>query len=120
MDAVSFSEVLAAVAKGGPPAFIIAIFYGAAVLVREVRGGKAGEQEKAHLAGKISQLEAQVAALTSGMARMEHELEVALDLIHSMRYQRDRARVRVEYLEQLHGTEPRTEWPPEPDQKGEP
>ena len=36
MDGISLTEVLAAVAKGGPPAFIIAVFYGAAVLVREV------------------------------------------------------------------------------------
>lgn len=48
------------------------------------------------------------------MEQMENELERALDLVHSMRYQRDQARVRVEYLELIGNVEPRTVWPPEP------
>ena len=114
MDAVNVSEVLAAVTKGGPAAIILACFYGLSMLVREVRGGKVGQAERANLAAEIATLKAQVATLTDGMERMEHELERSLDLGHGMRYQRDQARVRVEYLEQLHDIQPRTVWPPEP------
>ena len=111
---MDITQWLGIITKGGPAAIILAVFYGLAMLVREVRGGKVGDAQRADLTGKIAALERQVATLTDGMERMELELERALDLVHSMRYQRDQARIRVEFLEQLHGIEPRTVWPPEP------
>ena len=114
MGDVDVSQLIGLVTKGGPAAIIIAVFYGAAMLVREVRGGKIGAQRETDLAAKIALLETQVKTLTTSMEQMENELERALDLVHSMRYQRDQARIRVEFLEQLHGTDPRTVWPPEP------
>lgn len=114
MDAINLTEVFAAVTKGGPAGILLALFFGLAMLVREVRGGKVGQTEKANLAAEVAALKSQVATLVSGMERMEEELERALDLVHSMRYQRDQARIKVEYLEQLHDTQPRTVWPPEP------
>lgn len=114
MDAINLTEVLSAVTKGGPAGIILALFFGAAMLIREVRGGKVSQTEKANLAAEIATLKAQVATLTDGLERMELELERALDLGHGMRYQRDQARIRCEYLEQLHDIQPRTVWPPEP------
>lgn len=114
MADVDLSSLIGIVAKGGPAAIILAVTYGLAMLVREVRGGKVGEAEKAGLTAKVAALEAQVATLNEGMLRLENELERALDLVHSMRYQRDQARIRVELLEQLHSVSPRTVWPPEP------
>lgn len=114
MPEVDFSQFFGLMTKGGLPAGILAVFYGLAMLVREVRGGKVGQQRESDLAAKIALLEAQVRTLTASMEQMENELERALDLVHSMRYQRDQARIRVELLEQLHGVEPRTVWPPEP------
>ena len=114
MDAVDLPSLLTAIGKGGPPAIILAVLLGLSQLVREVRGGKVGALREADLNAKIAMLEAQVRTLQSGMERMETELERALDLNHSLRYQRDQARIRVELLEQLHGVEPRTVWPPEP------
>ena len=114
MGDVDVSQLIGLVTKGGPAAIIIAVFYGAAMLVREVRGGKIGAQRETDLAAKIALLEAQVRTLTTSMTQMENELERALDLVHSMRYQRDQARIRVEFLEQLHSVDPRTTWPPEP------
>lgn len=114
MDAVDLPSLLTAIGKGGPPAVILAVLFGLSQLVREVRGGKVGALREADLNAKIAMLEAQVRTLQSGMERMEAELERALDLVHSMRYQRDQARIRVELLEQLHGVDPRTVWPPEP------
>ena len=63
------------------------------MLVREVRGGKIGAQRETDLAAKIALLETQVKTLTTSMEQMENELERALDLVHSMRYQRDQARI---------------------------
>ena len=114
MDAVDLPSLLTAIGKGGPPAIILAVLLGLSQLVREVRGGKVGALREADLNAKIAMLEAQVRTLQSGMERMEAELDRALDLVHSMRYQRDQARIRVELLEQLHGVDPRTVWPPEP------
>lgn len=114
MDAVDLPSLLTAISKGGLPAVILAVLFGLSQLVREVRGGKVGALREADLNAKIAMLEAQVRTLQSGMERMEAELERALDLVHSMRYQRDQARIRVELLEQLHGVDPRTVWPPEP------
>lgn len=114
MSDVDVSQLIGLVTKGGPAAIIIAVFYGAAMLVREVRGGKIGAQRETDLAAKIALLETQVKTLTASMEQMENELERALDLVHSMRYQRDQARIRVEFLEQLHDCQPRTVWPPEP------
>lgn len=114
MDSVDVTQLLALVAKGGPAGVLLALLLGLAALVREVRGGKVGAQREGDLNAKITTLQQQVATLTNSMERMENELERALDLVHSMRYQRDQARIRVEYLEQLHGAEPRTAWPPEP------
>ena len=111
---VDLASILSLVTKGGPAAIIIAVCYGLAMLVREVRGGKVGDAQKADLTAQVATLRQQVATLSDSMLRMENELERALDLIHSMRYQRDQARIRVEYLEQVHGTAPRTVWPPEP------
>lgn len=114
MDSVDLSQIVGLVTKGGPAAIIIAVGYVLIGLVREVRGGKVGETEKANLASEVASLKAQVATLNEGMLRMEQELERALDLVHSMRYQRDQARIRVEFLEQIHNVEPRTQWPLEP------
>ncbi|MFC4428018.1 hypothetical protein [Deinococcus navajonensis] len=114
MDSVDVTQLLGIVTKGGPAAIILALFYGLAMLVREVRGGKVGQIRESDLNARLFLLQQQVASLTENMERMENELERALDLVHSMRYQRDQARVRVEFLEQLHATEPRTVWPPEP------
>ncbi len=114
MGDVDVSQLIGLVTKGGPAAIIIAVFYGLAMLVREVRGGKVGQQRETDLAAKIALLETQVKTLTTSMEQMENELERALDLVHSMRYQRDQARVRVEYLELIGNVEPRTVWPPEP------
>lgn len=114
MDSLDITPLLSLLTKGGPAAVILAVFYGLAMLVREVRGGKVGDAQRADLAAKIALLETQVKTLTSSMEQMEAELEKALDLVHSMRYQRDQARIRVEYLEQLHDCQPRTVWPPEP------
>ncbi|WP_139806806.1 hypothetical protein [Deinococcus hopiensis] len=114
MDSVDLGQLVSIVTKGGPAAMILAFFYGLAMLVREVRSGKVGDAEKANLAGEVAKLKAQVETLTEGMERMESELERALDLVHSMRYQRDQARIRVEFLEQAHNVDPRTVWPPEP------
>lgn len=114
MDAINVTDILSAATKGGPAAIILAVFYGSAMLVREVRGGKVGQQREGDLTAKVVTLQQQVAVLTENMERMENELERALDLVHSMRYQRDQARVRVEFLEQLHGIEPRTVWPADP------
>lgn len=114
MDNLDITPWLGLVTKGGPAAIILAVFYGLAMLVREVRGGKVGQQRENDLAAKIALLESQVKTLTASMEQMEAELEKALDLVHSMRYQRDQARIRVEYLEQLHDCQPRTVWPPEP------
>lgn len=114
MPDVDVSQLIGLVTKGGPAAIIIAVFYGLAMLVREVRGGKVGQQRETDLAAKIALLETQVKTLSASMEQMENELERALDLVHSMRYQRDQARVRVEYLELIGNVEPRTVWPPEP------
>ncbi|MDO4244551.1 MAG: hypothetical protein Q4C89_00820 [Deinococcus sp.] len=114
MDNLDITPLLSLLTKGGPAAVILAVFYGLAMLVREVRGGKVGQQRENDLAAKIALLESQVKTLTVSMEQMEAELEKALDLVHSMRYQRDQARIRVEYLEQLHDCQPRTVWPPEP------
>jgi len=114
MDAINLADILGAVTKGGPAGILLALFFGLAMLVREVRGGKVGQQRETDLTAKVVQLQAQVQTLTESMERMEGELERALDHVHSMRYQRDQARVRVEFLEQLHDVQPRTVWPPEP------
>lgn len=114
MDAIDLPSLLTAISKGGLPAVILAVLFGLSQLVREVRGGKVGALREADLNAKIATLEAQVRTLQNGMERMEAELERSLDLNHSLRYQRDQARIRVELLEQLHGVEPRTVWPPEP------
>lgn len=114
MDNVDFTQLLPLITKGGPAAMILATLLGLAHLVREVRGGKVSTLRESDLTAKISALEARVTTLTDGMERMELELERALDLVHSMRYQRDQARIRVEFLEQVHAVEPRTMWPPEP------
>lgn len=114
MDNVDLTQLWSIVVKGGPAAIILAVFYGAAMLVREVRGGKLGDAQKADLSTKITQMQEQISVLQGKFDALEQELEHALSANHAMRYQRDQARVRVEYLEQLHDVQPRTIWPPDP------
>ncbi|MFB9991159.1 hypothetical protein ACFFLM_04060 [Deinococcus oregonensis] len=45
------------------------------------------------------------------MAEIKTALTEVLAANHTRRYQRDQARVRVEYLEQKHNEDPRTVWP---------
>ncbi|GAA5514759.1 hypothetical protein Dcar01_03520 [Deinococcus carri] len=120
MDNVDVTQLIGLVTKGGPAAIIIAVFYGLAMLVREVRGGKVGDAQKADLTAQVAQMRTQLDALQAKFDTLAAELEETLHTVHTMRYQRDQARIRVEFLEQLHDCQPRTVWPPDPDLKGEP
>lgn len=114
MDSVDLTPFIGLLTKGGPAGIVLAVFFGLAALVREVRGGKVSAGREADLNAKIAQMQAELQELRVTMTKIETELDLSLDLNHSLRYQRDQARVRVEYLEQVHSVEPRTVWPPEP------
>ncbi|MFC6663925.1 hypothetical protein ACFP9V_19130 [Deinococcus radiopugnans] len=100
--------MISQIMKGGPAAIVLSILYGLAMLVREIRGGKVS-------AGQNADLVARVGALETEMQKIKDLLEEAQGEAHRLRYQRDQARVRVEYLEQLHNVQPRTKWPEEED-----
>ncbi|MBB6016819.1 hypothetical protein [Deinococcus radiopugnans] len=102
------TPVISQIMKGGPAAIVLSILYGLAMLVREIRGGKVS-------AGQNADLVARVGALETEMQKIKDLLEEAQGEAHRLRYQRDQARVRVEYLEQLHNVQPRTKWPEEED-----
>ena len=110
---MDITQLIGLITKGGPAAIILAVLYGLAMLVREVRAGKVSSDREAGL-------NARVTALETEMTKVKAALEEAVDALHGMRFQRDQARVRVEYLEQVHGVDPRTTWPPDPEVKGDP
>lgn len=120
MDSVDITQIISLMTKGGPAAIILAILIGLSYLVREVRGGKVSTEKEADLLAKITQMQTQIDTVQRKLADMENELDAALNTIHTMRYQRDQARVRVEFLEQVHDVQPRTVWPPEPEAKNNP
>lgn len=105
---MDLTPVISQIMKGGPAAIVLSILYGLAMLVREIRGGKVS-------AGQNADLVARVGALETEMQKIKDLLEEAQGEAHRLRYQRDQARVRVEYLEQLHNVQPRTKWPEEED-----
>ncbi|MVN86804.1 hypothetical protein GO986_08515 [Deinococcus sp. HMF7620] len=113
MEGFDLAPVLNLVTKSGPAGIVLALFFGLAALVREVRGGKVSAGKEADLQAQVAQLRTELQDLRTAMTKLETELDTSLDLNHSMRYQRDQARVRVEYLEQTCNIEPRTVWPPE-------
>ncbi|UQN06682.1 hypothetical protein [Deinococcus sp. QL22] len=86
MDNVDFSALIGIVTRGGPAAIILAVFYGPATLVREVRSGKVSAGREADLGKWVETLEAEMM-----------EIKTSLAANHSLWYQRDQARVRVEY-----------------------
>ncbi|MFB9991210.1 hypothetical protein ACFFLM_04335 [Deinococcus oregonensis] len=106
MDNVDLTPIIGIVTKGGPAAIIIALFYGLAMLVREVRAGKVSAAKEADLTKRLETLEGEMAVIKTGFASMQAAN-------HALRYQRDQARVRVEYLEQKHNENPRTVWTPD-------
>lgn len=114
IDFSQLASVLGAViSKGGPPAIILALFIGAAALVREIRGGKISSEKEADLIARLGRMQVQLDTLQSKFDGLEAELESAYNTIHAMRYQRDQARIQAERL----GYDP-TLWPPDPAQPG--
>lgn len=106
--------------KGGPAAFVLALGYTLIGLVREVRGGKLGAQEKDGLTAQVAKMQAQLDLLQGKVDRLEAELEHSERINRELYRQRDQARTRVEYLEMLHNIDPRTGWPPDPDSPATP
>jgi hypothetical protein len=104
VDSVDVSSLLSIVTKGGPAAIILAVFYGLATLVREVRSGKVSAGREADLSKRVDTLETEMLEIKTALAK-------ALGSLQTMRYQRDQARVRVEFLELKHGEQPRSVWP---------
>ena len=108
-------QVLELLAKGGVPAIILAVGLSLSWLVVAVRGGKASDVEKANLTTQLQALQAEMQTLRKEMDELKADLEMAQRLRMAYCRQRDQARARVEYLEMLHSTDPRTVWPPDPD-----
>lgn len=108
MDSVDLTPVIGLITKGGPAAIVLSVLYGLAMLVREIRGGKVSAVQNADLVTRVGALEAE-------MQKIKDLLEEAQGENHRLRYQRDQARIRVEFLEQLHDIQPRTKWPEEED-----
>lgn len=104
---MDITQIAGLIAKGGPAAIVYAVLFGLAMLVREVRSGKVSNQKEADLVDRLTKLEGEMAGLKKRFDRLT-------EAFYSMRYQRDQARVRVEFLEQLHGVDPRTQWQPDP------
>ena len=114
MDTSQLLSVLTGViGKGGPPAIILALFVGLAMLVREVRGGKLSAEEKASLTAQMERIQTQLDALRTKFDALEAELEGAYNTIYVMRTQRDRARIQAERL----GYDPAL-WEPDPPMPG--
>ncbi|MDB5044441.1 MAG: hypothetical protein JWQ08_491 [Deinococcus sp.] len=104
MSGFDLTAVLPLLAKSGAATIIIALLVGLSHVIREWRGGSVSEQKEQDIQHQLTETE----------ARLKLSEELALRLAqqnHDLRYQRDQARVRLEFLELKHGEQPRSVWP---------
>ncbi|GGK11889.1 hypothetical protein GCM10008955_01430 [Deinococcus malanensis] len=107
MNGIDAGAFLPIIAKSGAATIVLALLYGLSHVIREWRGGTVSEKNEEDLQKRITDVEARLGTAEGQITRLTHQ-------VFTMRYQRDQARVRVEFLEQKHGEDPRTVWAPDP------
>lgn len=104
MTGTDLTAVLPLIAKSGAATVVIALLFGLSHVIREWRGGSVSEQKEHDTQQQLAEAE----------SRLELAEERVLKLAqqnHDLRYQRDQARVRLEFLELKYGEQPRSVWP---------
>ncbi|THF70526.1 hypothetical protein E7T06_07425 [Deinococcus sp. Arct2-2] len=107
MSGIDFSAFLPIIAKSGAATIILAILFGLSYVIREWRGGSMSEKKDEETQKRLADVEARLATAEKRIASQGRQ-------INDFRFQRDQARVRVEFLELKHSEEPRTIWAPDP------
>lgn len=107
MTGVDLSAFLPLIVKSTGAAVVLAALFGLSYVITAWRGGTVSEQRVSDMQKRLTDVEARLSTAEGRIGRLTHQ-------VHDMRFQRDQARVRVEFLELTHGVEPRTIWAPDP------
>lgn len=98
LDAIPLEAILKGLGQTGVGGVLFGVLFGLAAVIKAWRGTVTE-----------TSLSARVAALEGKVIGLEADLERVKKNYHDMRWQRDKARLRVYALEMKHG-EPITEW----------
>ncbi len=107
MNGIDFSAFVPIIAKSGIASIVLAILFGMSYVIREWRGGTMSEKKDAETQKRLADVEARLETAEKRITSQGRQ-------IHETRFQRDQARVRVEFLELKHNEDPRTVWPVDP------
>lgn len=107
MTGVDITAFLPILAKSGAATVVLAALFGLSYVITAWRSGAASQKREEDMQKRLTDVETRLATAEGQITRLTHQ-------VHTMRFQRDQARVRVEFLEQKHGEEPRTTWAADP------
>jgi hypothetical protein len=110
MTATDLAAVLPLIAKSGAATVVIALLFGLSHVIREWRGGSVSEQKEQGTQQQLAETEARLNVAEARVLTLAQQN-------HDLRYQRDSARVRLEFLELKYGEQPRSVWPVDGDVK---
>lgn len=103
------TQIFSIVTKGGPAAIVLAVFWGLASLVREVRSGKLSMVREADLLSKLTEFRKELDEHREKINVLEAKVAEKDTTIRLLYRQRDQARTQAERL----GYDPQN-WPPDP------
>ena len=98
MADIDWTQLLGIVTKGGPAAIILAVFLGAAQLVREVRGGKISTVRESDLLKKLEEFRQELDEHRREIDALKGKLDEREYIIRILYRQRDQARTQAEKL----------------------
>lgn len=107
MTGIDINAFVPIIAKSGAATIVLAVLFGLSYVIREWRGGSMSEKKDGETQKRLADVEARLSMAEGRIAKLTHQL-------FDIRFQRDQARVRVEFLELKHSEEPRTVWAPDP------
>ncbi|THF69988.1 hypothetical protein E7T06_09540 [Deinococcus sp. Arct2-2] len=110
MTGTDLAAVLPLIAKSGAATVVIALLFGLSHVIREWRGGSVSEQKEHDTQQQLAETEARLNVAEARVVALAQQN-------HDLRYQRDSARVRLEFLELKHAEQPRSVWAADGDVK---
>lgn len=95
---IDLAQLFSLIKQGGPAAMILAVFLGAASLVREVRGGKISTVREGDLLKKLEEFRQELDEHRREIDALKAKLDEREYIIRILYRQRDQARTQAEKL----------------------